>query len=981
MENRREKRWRKWGIHGVLLLLPLLFAIRLGAQGTASHKSTKQSSAKRGLQVIGPSGADQILSSIYDPSTNSIRVSGGSGSSSGGTVTSVGLSMPNEFSVTGSPISSSGTLTVNWTAPLSIAHGGTGQVSPAAAFNALAPPTSLGGLIYGTGPNTYGNLSPGANGQCLESNGTSIAWAACGSGNGFTASGDLDGTSTAQTVVGLQGHPLSGAAPATNQVLQWNGTAWTPTSLTGTGTVTSVGLSLPPLFTISGSPVTSAGTLSATLASQNANYVFAGPASGTAAAPAFRPLVGADVPAINLTASGTGGVSGILGITNGGTGQSSAAAAFNSLAPPTTPGGLIYGTGTNTYGNLSLGSGGQCLQSNGTAPVWGPCGSGFTAGGDLTGTSASQKVTGLQGRPLSAAAPAAGQLLQWSGAAWAPATLPAGGTVTSVSLSLPSIFNVTGSPVTTSGTLLASMANESANTIMAGPASGTPGTPVFRSLTNSDIPAIDLTTSGNGGVAGALGVANGGTGLTSAGAAGQCLTSNGTSMVWGACGSGSGSGTGLPSTWSVNGTTNATTIAPVSGQDATPLTVLQSNVTSPSADVFDICSSAGCTSGTKYFWIGPSGSIGWSANAGALGSANQTEASYWRLYGGIGANAYDQFLSASLPTPGQPAPATATTGGSIAAATYKFSIAYLAGPSNQYSTAGSTPGQITTTGSTSTITIPSPPALAGATGWKLYEYDNSQGQWVLEGTYTAFTNVTLTTITHPVTAIPPTTNNTGAQFNTYISAAAGTNGVACVSGTVPGYDCAPGTMILTQNSLVAGSNITLTPASDGTVTIASTGGGGSANAVVTNPSATQTITNPGSGELDVKSSGGSTVAQIGVGGTTVTSFASLKSNSSLVVDNNGTGSFLNLAADKDQIWNGFGTENTDVRGTISVTAATSQSATFPLAYAHAPVCVITPTSNPGSLGWWVTTSTTAVTANLSASGTVAFNYVCIGANN
>ncbi|HET7101337.1 MAG TPA: hypothetical protein VFJ52_09320, partial [Terriglobia bacterium] len=115
---------------------------------------------------------------------------------------------------------------------------------------------------------------------------------------------------------------------------------------------------------------------------------------------------------------------------------------------------------------------------------------------------------------------------------------------------------------------------------MAGPASGTPGTPVFRSLTNSDIPAIDLTTSGNGGVAGALGVANGGTGLTSAGAAGQCLTSNGTSMVWGACGSGSGSGTGLPSTWSVNGTTNATTIAPVSGQDATPLTVLQSNVTS-----------------------------------------------------------------------------------------------------------------------------------------------------------------------------------------------------------------------------------------------------------------------------------------------------------------------------------------------------------------------------------------------------------------
>src|SRR5579875_1069706 len=42
----------------------------------------------------GPSGADQILTSIYDSKTNSIRVSG---SNNGGTVSSVGLSMPSEF--------------------------------------------------------------------------------------------------------------------------------------------------------------------------------------------------------------------------------------------------------------------------------------------------------------------------------------------------------------------------------------------------------------------------------------------------------------------------------------------------------------------------------------------------------------------------------------------------------------------------------------------------------------------------------------------------------------------------------------------------------------------------------------------------------------------------------------------------------------------------------------------------------------------
>jgi hypothetical protein len=64
----------------------------------------------------------------------------------------------------------------------------------------------------------------------------------------------------------------------------------------GAGTVTSVGLSLPAIFSVSGSPVTGAGTLTASLATQSANRVWAGPASGAAAAPAFRALVGADLP-------------------------------------------------------------------------------------------------------------------------------------------------------------------------------------------------------------------------------------------------------------------------------------------------------------------------------------------------------------------------------------------------------------------------------------------------------------------------------------------------------------------------------------------------------------------------------------------------------------------------------------------------------------------------------------------------------------
>ena len=65
--------------------------------------------------------------------------------------------------------------------------------------------------------------------------------------------------------------------------------------LAGSGTVTSVALSLPAFITVSGSPVTTNGTLTGTLANENANTIFSGPASGAAAAPTFRAMVPADV--------------------------------------------------------------------------------------------------------------------------------------------------------------------------------------------------------------------------------------------------------------------------------------------------------------------------------------------------------------------------------------------------------------------------------------------------------------------------------------------------------------------------------------------------------------------------------------------------------------------------------------------------------------------------------------------------------------
>lgn len=63
----------------------------------------------------------------------------------------------------------------------------------------------------------------------------------------------------------------------------------------GGGTVTSVGLSMPSIFTVSGSPVTGSGTLAATFTSQAANTFFAGP-SGAAGPPSFRALAIDDLP-------------------------------------------------------------------------------------------------------------------------------------------------------------------------------------------------------------------------------------------------------------------------------------------------------------------------------------------------------------------------------------------------------------------------------------------------------------------------------------------------------------------------------------------------------------------------------------------------------------------------------------------------------------------------------------------------------------
>ena len=156
-------------------------------------------------------------------------------------------------------------------------------------------------LVYGTGTSGAGGSAT----SIIDIGGTG-AFLGLASGLTQTAAGAYTFSGTAT----FTGTTSLGAATATTQSSSDNSTKVATTAYvksqgyltaeTYLGTVTSVGLSLPDIFTVSGSPVSSSGTLSAVLASQTAATVFAAPA-GASGAPTFRALVAGDIP--TLTAS------------------------------------------------------------------------------------------------------------------------------------------------------------------------------------------------------------------------------------------------------------------------------------------------------------------------------------------------------------------------------------------------------------------------------------------------------------------------------------------------------------------------------------------------------------------------------------------------------------------------------------------------------------------------------------------------------
>ena len=169
--------------------------------------------------------ADNTVSSL-DAATFRTAIGAGTG---GGSVTSVAATVPAFLSVSGSPITTSGTLAISLSGTaLPIANGGTGETTRQSAMDALAGAVTSGQYLRGNGTDVVMSAIQPADVPTLNQNTTGTAANVTGTvavANGGTGATTLtannvilgNGTSAVQVV----------APGTTGNVLTSNGTTWT----------------------------------------------------------------------------------------------------------------------------------------------------------------------------------------------------------------------------------------------------------------------------------------------------------------------------------------------------------------------------------------------------------------------------------------------------------------------------------------------------------------------------------------------------------------------------------------------------------------------------------------------------------------------------------------------------------------------------------------------------------------------------------
>jgi len=366
----------------------------LGAAASGTNSDITALSPPSGLTVGSPTGGAQGVGTVNATGIfiNGVGVGTGSGS-----VTNVALAAPSIFSVTGSPVTTSGTLTLSYSGTaLPTANGGTGQTS--FTDGQLLIGNSVGGSLIKS------VLTAGSGITITNGNG-SITIASTAGGGTVTSVAASGGT----TGLSFTGSPITGAGTLTlggSLAIASGGTGATSASgarlnlgAAGSGAnsdITSITSLSTPLSVAQG------GTGASDAATARANLGISG-SSGTVTSVAGTGSINGITLSGTVTTSGSltlGGalsgvslstqVTGTLPVANGGTGAISASAALTSLGayPATNPSGYTANTGTVTSvaGTGSING----ITLSGTVTSSGS----LSLGGALSGVSLSTQVSG-----------------------------------------------------------------------------------------------------------------------------------------------------------------------------------------------------------------------------------------------------------------------------------------------------------------------------------------------------------------------------------------------------------------------------------------------------------------------------------------------------------------------------------------------------------------------------------------------------------